>query len=125
MLENGFITEDERDAAKVQKLRYRQISETPTHGEYAAEAARQLIYNQSGDETYTRGLNVYTTIRSKDQRADISEFGLQMAKLFSQHQLAPAPRPPAALAAAYGNAYNQNIEMAHWVPMPTDAPLFK
>ena len=31
--------------------------------------ARQLIYAQYGDETYTRGLNVYTTIQSREQSA--------------------------------------------------------
>lgn len=39
------------------------------HAEYAAEMARMLIYDIFRDETYTRGLNVYTTIRDKDQRA--------------------------------------------------------
>ena len=39
------------------------------HAEYAAEMARMLIYDIFREETYTRGLNVYTTIRDKDQRA--------------------------------------------------------
>ncbi len=37
------------------------------HAEYVAETVRQLVYNQYGDETYTRGLNVYTTLRATDQ----------------------------------------------------------
>lgn len=49
-------------------------AETPAekkdiHAEYAAEMARMLIYDLFREETYTRGLNVYTTIRDKDQRA--------------------------------------------------------
>jgi penicillin-binding protein 1A len=32
-----------------------------------AELARQLVYAQYGDESYTRGLNVYLTINSADQ----------------------------------------------------------
>src|SRR6218665_1628978 len=69
MLENGFITEEQRDAAKAERLRYRQVSETPSHAEYVAEAARQLIFNQYGDEAYTRGLNVYVTLRADEQNA--------------------------------------------------------
>jgi len=69
MLENGFINEEQREAAKAEPLRYRTVIETPAHGEYVAEAARQLIYNQYGDETYTRGLNVYVTLRADEQNA--------------------------------------------------------
>ncbi|VWB44021.1 penicillin-binding protein 1A [Burkholderia latens] len=39
------------------------------HAEYVAEMVRQFIYSQYKDETYTRGLNVTTTIRSSDQEA--------------------------------------------------------
>jgi penicillin-binding protein 1A len=33
------------------------------HAEYVAETVRQLVFAQYGNETYTRGLNVYTTIK--------------------------------------------------------------
>jgi penicillin-binding protein 1A len=39
------------------------------HAEYIAEMARQLVFNQYGEETYTRGLNVQTTIHSAEQDA--------------------------------------------------------
>jgi penicillin-binding protein 1A len=32
-----------------------------------AETVRQLVFNQYGEETYTRGLNVYTTLKAADQ----------------------------------------------------------
>ena len=67
MLDNGFITAAQRDAALAQKLRYRPPHEVPVHAEYAAETARQLIFAQYGNETYTRGLNAYLTIDSRDQ----------------------------------------------------------
>jgi penicillin-binding protein 1A len=38
------------------------------HGEYPAELARQLMYNIFQDTTYTRGIDVITTIQSKDQQ---------------------------------------------------------
>lgn len=69
MLENGFITADERESARAQQLKYRTPNEVPVHAEYVAEAARQLVYAQYGDESYTRGLNVYVTINSVDQLA--------------------------------------------------------
>jgi penicillin-binding protein 1A len=67
MLENGFITEAQADAARNEKLRYRASSDVPVHAEYVAETARQLIYSQYGDEIYTRGLNVFLTINSQEQ----------------------------------------------------------
>jgi penicillin-binding protein 1A len=67
MLENGFITEAQRDEALTQKLTYRAISDVAVHAEYAAETARQLVFTQYGDDTYTRGLNVHLTLNSVDQ----------------------------------------------------------
>ncbi|MBT9493003.1 MAG: penicillin-binding protein 1A [Paucibacter sp.] len=67
MLENGFITEEQRDAAKAEKLVFRPPVESPQHAEYVAEAARLLMFNQYGEEAYTRGLNVYLTVRSEEQ----------------------------------------------------------
>src|SRR3546814_4422611 len=37
------------------------------HGEYVAELARQLLYGIYQDDLYSRGINIYTTVRSKDQ----------------------------------------------------------
>jgi len=67
MLENGFITPEQHEAARRQPLRYRAPADVPVHAEYVAEAARQLIFNQYGEEAYTRGLNVYLTIDSAEQ----------------------------------------------------------
>jgi penicillin-binding protein 1A len=67
MLDNGFITAQQHEAARLQPLRYRAPADVPVHAEYVAEAARMLIFNQYGDEAYTRGLNVYLTIDSGEQ----------------------------------------------------------
>ncbi len=70
MLENGFITAVEAETAKKQELKIRTGANTKqVHAEYATEMVRQLMYAQYGDETYTRGLNVYTTLRTADQDA--------------------------------------------------------
>jgi penicillin-binding protein 1A len=69
MFENGYITEEQAEAAKAQKLVYRKELSVPLHADYVAEAARQLIFTQYGDEAYTRGLNVYTSVNSVEQEA--------------------------------------------------------
>ena len=68
MLENDFITKAQADAASKEdvKLKFENDS-TKIHAEYVAETVRQLVFAQYGAETYTRGLNVYTTLRSSDQ----------------------------------------------------------
>ncbi|MBC7919029.1 MAG: penicillin-binding protein 1A [Rhodoferax sp.] len=70
MLENGFITADEAEAAKKQELKIRSNSNaTEIHAEYIAEMVRQMMYAQYGEETYTRGLDVHTTVRTSEQEA--------------------------------------------------------
>jgi penicillin-binding protein 1A len=67
MVENGFITPEQAEAARKQVMRYRAQNEAPVHAEYVAEAARQLVFSQYGEEAYTRGLNVTLTINANDQ----------------------------------------------------------
>ena len=67
MFDNGYITAEQRDAARAETLKYREPSEVPVHAEYVAETARQLIFAQYGEDAYTRGLNVYLTLKSDDQ----------------------------------------------------------
>jgi len=67
MLDNGYITQEQHDQARNEKLHYRAPADVPVHAEYVAEAARQLIFSQYGEEAYTRGLNVYLTIDSGEQ----------------------------------------------------------
>ena len=70
MVENGFITAQEAEVAKAQELKVKSGPDnTKIHAEYIAEMVRQLMYNQYGDETYTRGLNVQTTVHSAEQDA--------------------------------------------------------
>lgn len=69
MYETGYITEEQRDEAKAEKLRIRPVSESVSHAEFVAEAARQLIFSQYGDEAYSRGLNVYLTLNSAEQNS--------------------------------------------------------
>ncbi|MFZ6721565.1 penicillin-binding protein 1A [Undibacterium sp. Ji49W] len=64
----GYITEAQYEQAKNEELKSKtDSSEFGIHAEYVAEMARQLVYEQFKEETYTRGLNVYTTITKADQ----------------------------------------------------------
>lgn len=70
MEENNFITPAQATQAKREELKIRTAADPlRTHAEYVAETVRQLVYAQYGDETYTRGLNVYTTIKAEQQEA--------------------------------------------------------
>jgi len=70
MEENGFITAAQASAAKKEELRVKSNADpTKVHAEYVAETVRQLMFAQYGEDTYTRGLNVYTTLRTADQDA--------------------------------------------------------
>jgi len=67
MESNGFITEDQAEAARKETLKLRVPTETAVHAEYVAESVRQLVFSQYGAETTTRGLNVYVTVDASDQ----------------------------------------------------------
>ena len=70
MEENGFITAKQATEAKAEPLRIRPNSDKGRiHAEYVAETVRQMMFAQYGQETYTRGLNVYTTLQSTEQIA--------------------------------------------------------
>ncbi|HJV82531.1 penicillin-binding protein 1A [Noviherbaspirillum sp.] len=70
MFQLGYITEADYQTAKDQVLKIKtDSSEFGIHAEYVAEMTRQLVYEQFKEETYTRGLNVYTTITKADQDA--------------------------------------------------------
>jgi penicillin-binding protein 1A len=70
MEENGFITAQQATDAKKEELKIRSGPDnTRIHAEYVAEMARQLIFTQYGNEAYTRGLNVYTTLNAAEQEA--------------------------------------------------------
>jgi penicillin-binding protein 1A len=66
----GHLTEEQYQAALKEELVLQ-----PDRGDYAlkapyvAELARMLAFDQFREETYTAGLNVYTTVLAEDQRA--------------------------------------------------------
>ncbi|HEY3600169.1 MAG TPA: penicillin-binding protein 1A [Paraburkholderia sp.] len=70
MLDLRYITQDQYDQALKEDIHTKVAgNEYSVHAEYVAEMVRQMMYAQYKDETYTRGLNVVTTIDSADQDA--------------------------------------------------------
>jgi len=76
----GFLTSEQHTAASKETLNVkREVNDFPVKADFVAEMARQLALERFGDETYTRGLRVYTTIRKIDQEA--AHAGLRRATL--------------------------------------------
>jgi penicillin-binding protein 1A len=70
MLDLGYVTQDQYDVAVKEEIHTKNPgNEYSVHAEYVAEMVRQMMYAQYKDETYTRGLNVITTVDSADQDA--------------------------------------------------------
>jgi penicillin-binding protein 1A len=66
----GYISDAQFTQAQQEELKVKtDSSEFGVHAEYVAEMARQLVYEQFKEETYTRGLSVFTTITKADQDA--------------------------------------------------------
>jgi penicillin-binding protein 1A len=70
MLALGNLTSDQHaTAAKEALVIKREVNDFPLKADYVAEMARQLVFERFAEETYTRGLRVYTTILKLDQEA--------------------------------------------------------
>ncbi|MFP8779353.1 penicillin-binding protein 1A [Hydrogenophaga sp. RWCD_12] len=70
MLDNGFITQEQALQAKSEELKLRPNHTQPkVHAEYVAEMVRQSMVSQYGDEAYTRGLVVTTSLQGNEQEA--------------------------------------------------------
>lgn len=100
----GYLTDAEYKAALAQPVVIKSAEGTPAggyavHGEYAAELARQLMLSVYPDNVYSRGLNVYTTIQSKDQ-----EWAYQSVRegVLDYTRRAPYPGPEAQLTMPAG-----------------------
>lgn len=73
MLQLRFIDKPTYDAAVADPLTRRGTAADPprtrTNADFAAELVRQLMFDVFREETYTRGLNVVTTLVSAEQQA--------------------------------------------------------
>ena len=65
----GRITPAQHDAAVAEQLVLRAVRVPDLHAEHVAEMARQAVVARFGDQAYTEGLRVLTSIRASEQRA--------------------------------------------------------
>jgi len=70
MHELNYITDAEFELAQIEPIiAKRGNQEFSVKADYLAEMARQVVYDRFQEDTYTKGFNVYTTIREADQVA--------------------------------------------------------
>jgi penicillin-binding protein 1A len=64
-----FITDTQFQEAQTAPLNVRQgvRDVLPTHAEDVAEMARQVVFDAYGEDAYTKGITVWTTVRRADQ----------------------------------------------------------
>ena len=68
MRQLGNLSEPAYAAARAQLPVVKVEAESfAVHAEYVAEMARQVAYEQFGEESYSRGINIYTTLISGEQ----------------------------------------------------------
>lgn len=72
MLKLGLITQAQYDQAVSERLRIRQSPQrSDVAAGYVAEMVRQYMHRRYGNQVYTSGMRVYTTIRRAEQEAAV------------------------------------------------------
>lgn len=69
MLAQGRITQAQHDAARAAPLVIREAVAVPVHAEHVAEMARQLVVERFGEQAYTHGYQVHTSLVAAEQEA--------------------------------------------------------
>src|SRR5450631_2655034 len=107
-----FITDAQFKEAQDAPLVVRQtLRDNTAHAEFVAEMARQAILETYGDESYTRGLRVYTTVRKADQDAAYAAMRRGVFEYDRRHgyrgpeAFVTLPDDPAELDAALDRAF--------------------
>lgn len=113
MEQNGFITAAQAAQAKEEKLSIRRVTQSRIHAEFAAEMVRQAMVSQYGDEAYTRGLIVTTSLRADEQVAAYKAvrkgvLDYESRQIYRGPELfIDLPSDPAARDEAIDNALNE------------------
>lgn len=69
MVRNGFITQAQMEVAAKEEIKVIKGQQFDAHADYVAEMVRQSIFAQYKEDTYTKGIKVYTTINKAEQDA--------------------------------------------------------
>ncbi len=101
MLDLGYITEPQYKHALQENIRVRPEGQSfNSHAQYVAEMVRLTLYAQFKEETYTRGINVTTTLVSAEQDAAYEAVRRNVLAYDQRHGY----RGPEAFVALPGNA---------------------
>ncbi len=69
MVAVGLITPAQSAAAKAEQLVLRSPLTVDVHAEHVAEMARQMVVDRFGEQAYTQGYKVVTSLRASEQQA--------------------------------------------------------
>jgi penicillin-binding protein 1A len=118
MHEIGSLTDAEYETAIKQPLRYSTPSnDMSAQAPYVAEMARMMAYELFKEDIYTAGLNVYTTIRSDEQRiatAAVRQGVIDYDRKYGYRgpeQFLELPAEPAKVDAAIEDALDDNPDV--------------
>jgi penicillin-binding protein 1A len=120
----GFISDDQYRQAQIAPLGVRQgvRDATPIHAEFVAEMARQVVFDTYGEDAYTKGLTVHTTIRRADQEAAYAAVRRGVLDYDRRHgyrgpeAYLSLPDEPAELEAALEKAFQEVAESDGLIP---------
>lgn len=105
----GLITAEQVQAAKAQPLDIRRPKRLSGIADHAAEQVRAEVVNRFGEEAYTRGLTVTTTLRYAEQAA--AQAALRQA-LFELERRQPFRGPEATVALPGGDGEDDALDAA-------------
>ena len=113
-----YLTDVQYKEAQTAPLSVRQglREATSTRGEFVAEMARQVVFEAYGEESYTRGLTVYTTIRKADQDAAYAALRRGVLDYDRRHgyrgpeAFVNLPEPGPELEAALERAFQETVD---------------
>ena len=119
-----FLNDGQYKEAQIEPLAVRQglRESVSSHGEFVAEMARQVVFEAYGEEAYTRGLTVYTTIRKADQEAAYAALRRGVLDYDRRHgyrgpeAYVNLPEPPADPEAALERAFQEAPESEGLLP---------
>jgi penicillin-binding protein 1A len=69
MVVTGVISAEQAAQAEAEALTIRRPAHTELQAQHAAEMARQVVFERLGEQAYTAGIRVHTSLRAADQRA--------------------------------------------------------
>jgi len=112
MLRHGFIDKPTYIIALEEPIDLVDIHDkTELKAHYVAEMVRQKLFNEYGQDIYTSGVKVYTTIRKKNQKAANKAVQNGIINYMNRHDL----RPPEGYINIQAKEFDNNQERNHYL----------